>query len=110
MESFLFVLVLVVLVLAALVEKSEISRFKKRGIKVCGVIIENKELAGGQNDGNRLGGNINTPTVLFHTLEGLKIIGEPVEGFVTQHEVVPPVKVHVIYDKDDPRRFCIDFS
>jgi hypothetical protein len=83
---------------------------KKTGIKVSGVIIANKEHQSMDNDSYRLGGNINSPTVKFRTQNGSEIIGSPVIGFVTQYEVIPPLKCIVFYDQRDPDKFCVDFE
>ncbi len=44
------------------------------------------------------------------TQDGQEIIGYPVLGFVTQHEVVPPLRVTVFYDFKQPEKFCIDLN
>jgi hypothetical protein len=86
-------------------EKRRKERFGKTGIKVTGTIVHNKESFG--NDKFRLGGNINNPTITFVTIEGEEITGEPVTGFISQHEVVVPSQVNVIYNKFNPRKFYV---
>jgi hypothetical protein len=79
---------------------------KRRGVKVAGIIISNSD--GGGSERFRLGGNINHPTVKFVTKEGQAIIGSPVLGFITQYEVITPLRVIVFYDVKQPGRFCIE--
>lgn len=81
---------------------------KHHGIKTIGTIVQNKEMAA--KSMYRLGGNINMPTIQFKTTEGKEIIGQPIIGFVTQHEVVVPSSIRIIYDKKKPNRFMIASS
>jgi hypothetical protein len=92
----------------SLKERAKDMLLKKKGARVSGIIIENKEEMANSNW--RLGGNINQPTVKFITRDGREIIGTPIRGFVTQHEVVLPIWVTVFYDPKDPQKFTIDFN
>jgi hypothetical protein len=88
-------------------DKRKHIRLKRNGTKVYGTIISNREFVSGKVDFYRLGGNINTPTVKFMTQDGREIIGTPVLGFITQHEVIPPIQVIVFYNPKQPDEFCI---
>ena len=81
---------------------------KRNGVRVLGTIIHNTE--SGAKSFYRLGGNINTPTIKFVTERGQEIIGEPIAGFISQHEVIVPSTIYIIYDSRNPERFCIDGS
>lgn len=108
---YLFILFfLVPLVCFSLIEHNQVKALKKKGVRLPGVIVANEESSKTMDEFSRLGGNINTPTVRFVTKDGHIITGEPIQGFVTQHEVVPPVRVLVIYEAKDPQRFCLEFS
>lgn len=78
---------------------------KRNGIKTIGAIIYNKEIS--PRSMYRLGGNINSPTIRFITINGEEIIGQPILGFVSQHEVMVPSQVFIIYDRKEPGRFMI---
>src|SRR4051794_22865893 len=89
-------------------ERSKDDDIKNNGTRVLGTIINNKELILDWSEWDRLGGNINNPTVRFMTLEGREIIGKPIARFVTQYEVKPPANIYIIYDTRNPQRFRID--
>jgi hypothetical protein len=74
-------------------------------VKTEGTIIENKEQ---QRWRDQLGGNINSPTIKFYTLDGQEIIGEPVTSFVSQFEVEVPSSINIIYNSKNPHQFYID--
>lgn len=80
--------------------------FKENGIRSTGTIIDNGE-SGAESD-YRLGGNINNPTIKFVTESGEEIIGKPVTGFISQHEIIVPSSIDIIYDAPNPQRFSID--
>jgi hypothetical protein len=84
-------------------------RIKQYGIKARGVIIENNEDSGGNEtlDGP-LGGNINEPVIRFTIEDGSEIVGRPVTGFISQHEVLVPSYINIIYDPKEPAKFIID--
>lgn len=88
-------------------DKRKHNRLKKNGTKVYGTIISNLEYNDGGLNFYQLGGNINTPIVKFLTQDGKEITGSPVLGFITQHEVTPPIQVIVFYDTKQPEKFCI---
>lgn len=81
------------------------ANLRKHGIKVAGTIIRNKESS--PNSKYRLGGNINYPTIKFVAVDGVEVIGKPIIGFTSQHEVVVPSQVFVVYEKSDPRKVCV---
>ena len=112
MEYLVVLIVIAGIVWFALDEKFRANQIKRNGIKVRGIIVANKEFTGAYKDDDpfQLGGLINEPTVKFITKEGKVIIGSPEIGFVSQHKIVPPVKVIVIYDPKQPEKFCIDFD
>jgi hypothetical protein len=95
--------------LVGLRDRIKYNQLKRRGIKVSGTVIANSDKSPSR-EVYRLGGNINQPTVKFVTQGGHEIIGSPVLGFVTQHEVITPLRVTVFYDAKKPKRFCIDFN
>jgi hypothetical protein len=104
-----FVLVIVLMIgLYTWWENKKQEDIKKRGVRVCGIIVENDESS--PDSRFRLGGNINTPTVKFYTESGAEIIGKPIVGFISQREVVVPSSVYLFYDKQNPNRFCLDMS
>ena len=88
-------------------DRSKHNRLKKYGTKVYGTIISNREHGDSSLDFYHLGGNINIPTVKFLTKDGIEIKGSPVLGFITQHEVKPPIQVIVFYNPKKPDKFCI---
>lgn len=100
-------LIVVVAIYFVLYQRLRIKRIKRNGIRVVGTIIQNMEPQGSRF---QLGGNINSPTVSYFTTEGQEIIGRPVVGFVTQHEVVVPSQVHIIYNSKNPEQFYLDFE
>ena len=87
--------------------KSEIDSIKRNGIRADGTIIENKEMRGNSVRLRTLGGNINSPVIQFRTEDGQEIIGESVNGLVTQYEVAVPGTVGIIYNPKDPKIFYI---
>jgi len=107
------ILILVALVfcffLIGLPQRLRYNSLKKRGKKVKGVMIANREKSGANGE-YQLGGNFNRPTVRFLTEEGLVVTGTPVMDIVTQHELVPPVMVTVYYDARRPSTFCITLA
>jgi hypothetical protein len=106
---YLLVLVFIAWLLwLSLKERSKDIWLKKNGVRVSGIIIENKEEMA--ESYWRLGGNINQPTVKFITRDGREIIGTPILGFITQHEVAPPIWVTVFYDPNHPEKFTVDFN
>src|SRR5689334_2076274 len=100
-------LILLVLALLACYSYDYIKQveLKYHGSKTIGTIIHNKEMAA--RSMYRLGGNINIPTIQFVTADGKEIIGEPILGFVTQHEILVPSPIGIIYDRKRPSRFMI---
>jgi hypothetical protein len=104
----LFIPFILIAIYYYLDQDNEIQRIKRNGVSVVGTIIHNKE--SGAKSMYRLGGNINDPTIKFFTEDGEEIIGNPIVGFISQQEVAVPSNVNVIYDRKDPKRFCIDIS
>lgn len=90
-------------------QKRRINIIKRHGIRTTGVIVKNRDTIGSSKlDFYRLGGNINDPVIKFTTEEGQEIIGKPVVGFITQHEVHVPKEINVIYDPKNPKEFFIE--
>jgi hypothetical protein len=87
-------------------ERLQLNAIKKDGVKVVGTIIENAESNSNRRD--RLGGNINTPTIQFTTLDGKQVTGKPAIGFVSQFEIPVPSEVNIIYSSKNPEQFCVD--
>lgn len=81
---------------------------KKHGIIVRGTIIKNEERHPFRQE--RLGGNINNPTIKFMTKEGATVTGQPISGFTSQREIPVPSSISVIYDVRNPKRFCVRFN
>jgi hypothetical protein len=105
MLCLLFVPLVIYLVYYSFIEQSEIRKVKRNGISANGIIIENRESR--SKSIYRLGGNINYPTIKFLTVDGKEIIGEPIAGFISQQQVVVQSNIHLMYDLDNPERFCI---
>jgi hypothetical protein len=78
---------------------------KYNGVRAVGTIIHNEESF--SKSMYRLGGNINNPTIKFVTADGKEIIGKPIIGFVSQHEVTVPSQISIIYDPKNPHKFMI---
>ena len=104
----LFVPLLIYLIYYSFLEQTQTKEIKRNGIRTVGTIILNRE--SGAKSFYRLGGNINHPTIKFITAEGKEVIGEPIAAFISQHEVVVPSTIYIIYDLRNPERFCIDGS
>src|ERR1043165_7262569 len=107
MTYLFFTAIVVFVIYYYLDQRGKINTIKYNGVKVVGTIIQNTENSNGQDGFGRLGGNINEPTIKFITKDGQEIIGKPVVRFVSQHEVVVPSKVYIIYDAKDPQKFFI---
>lgn len=90
------------------VQGAQSRRIKRSGIKTQGVIIENNEKQRSQRVSEQLGGNINEPVVRFTIDDGSEIVGSPVTGFISQHEVQVPSYIDIIYDPNNPSLFIID--
>jgi hypothetical protein len=105
--GYLFFIIAFLLIVYAFYERNKLSKIKKKGIKLTGVILSNYET--NANDSMRLGGNINTPTIQYFTVEGQEMIGQPVVGFISQQEIVEGNSIDIICDPDDPKRFTVDF-
>ncbi len=89
-------------------QRNQTQNLKENGIKVTGTIVHNGQSGSGSNF--RLGGNINNPTIQFVTKDGQEILGKPIVGFISQHEVIVPSNIDIIYDPKNPKRFCIDLN
>lgn len=85
--------------------KSEIDAIKREGLSADGIIIQNTEVS--PRKLYRLGGNINRPVIQFRTQDGQEIIGQSVNGLITQYEVVVPSMVGIMYRPEDPKIFYI---
>ena len=104
-----FYLVAIVVTLIAIPVGRQIIRtrnIKRNGVRTRGVIIANREKQNPRSD-NQLGGNINTPTIRFTTLDGEEITGVPVVGFTSQHEVRVPSSIDIVYHAKNPKQFYI---
>lgn len=103
----LYILIFLILVLLVYWSNNYFKRadLRRNGIRTVGTIIHNEESF--QTSKYRLGGNINNPTIKFITTDGKEIIGKPIIGFVSQHEVVVPSQVSIIYDVKKPYKFMI---
>jgi hypothetical protein len=99
------ILLILALVIYFVLESAERDSLKQYGITVVGIIIENEER--GADSMYRLGGNVNYPTIQFKTVEGKKVIGQPMLGFTSQHEVVVPSYISIIYDPESPYKFMV---
>ncbi len=99
------ILLILALVIYLVLESTERDSLKQYGITVVGTIIENRER--GPDSMYRLGGNVNYPTIQFTTAEGKEIIGQPMLGFISQHEIVVPSYISIIYDPESPHRFMV---
>lgn len=86
-------------------QRDQTQNLKENGVKVTGKIVHNGQ--DGANSNFRLGGNINNPTIQFITNEGQEILGKPIVGFISQHEVIVPSYIDLVYDPKKPKRFCI---
>jgi hypothetical protein len=104
---YIFLFVLAIGLYTYLNQKTKTNSIKQNGIRTVGTIIQNKET---QNRLDQLGGNINEPTIKFITKDGQEIIGKPVVGFTSQHEVMVPGKVSIIYDSKNPQKFFLDME
>lgn len=104
---YIFLFVLVIGLYTYFNQKTKIDSIKKNGVRVMGTIIQNEETQGRRR---QLGGNINDPTVTFITKDGLEIVGKPVVGFTSQHEVIVPSRVYIIYDSKEPQKFFLDME
>ena len=89
-------------------QRDQARNLKENGIKVTGTIVHNGQ--SGVSSNFRLGGNINNPTIQFVTKEGQEILGKPIVGFISQHEVIVPSSIDIIYDPKNPKRFCVDLN
>lgn len=94
------------ILIGLLLKKRSSIQLKKTGIKTVGVIVGNTGTDGSENSFYQLGGNINNPTIRFFTKTGLEIIGTPVIGFISQHQIFINEEIEVIYDPENPQRFC----
>jgi hypothetical protein len=103
--EYVFIIVLVATLAYSCYGYFERMELKHNGVKVVGTIVHNTD--GSPNNMYRLGGNINNPTIRFITAEGKVITGKPILGFISQHEVVVPSEILIIYDRKKPSRFMI---
>ena len=108
MEYFPFLVILIIGVCIFLYRKNQTELLRKYGIRTKGIIIFNEE----DNESSffKLGGNFNKPTIQFFTKEGKEIIGTPLIGFTSQKEIVTQTEVLIIYDQENPEKFCIDLG
>jgi hypothetical protein len=86
-------------------EKGKVRKIKRNGVRTLGVIVFSEE--SNSNSMFRLGGNINNPVIKFITEDGREIIGKPISGFISQHEVFVMDKITIIYDRKNPNKFCV---
>ncbi|RYY41689.1 MAG: hypothetical protein EOO08_00750 [Chitinophagaceae bacterium] len=94
----------------ALWERSKAGRLKRKGVSVAGTIVANNVRSSAGNNQYRMDGHLNEPIITFTTTGGMEITGKPIVGFVSQHELIPPIAVIVAYDPANPKRFTIDFE
>jgi hypothetical protein len=105
--------IVVLLVSLVLIARIKMRSIEKKGIRVVGTIIENRESGDGRigrTDNGKFGANINMPTIKFTTLDGKEIVGQPVIEFASEFELPVPSEIYIKYTPENPGEFCVDIS